>query len=168
MNRCLCIRMAWGVTGVMTTTRCRSKLLTGMAAPPTMAAMHCPACKDEVLVALELDQVEVDYCTGCRGIWLDAGELELLFGDRDMAGGFLHAGETSPESLSRKCPICGTAMQQHTTGGANPIIWDGCPNDDGLWLDHGELAGILRHGSPAPGGEAVAAWLREMFPAESA
>ncbi|MCK7521491.1 MAG: zf-TFIIB domain-containing protein [Ignavibacteriales bacterium] len=27
---------------------------------------------------LELEQIEVDYCTSCEGVWLDAGELELL------------------------------------------------------------------------------------------
>jgi len=39
--------------------------------------MNCPVCKDSMVV-LELEQVEIDYCTGCEGVWLDAGELELL------------------------------------------------------------------------------------------
>ena len=42
--------------------------------------MDCPVCKNAMIV-LELDEVEVDYCTECEGIWLDAGELELLLGD---------------------------------------------------------------------------------------
>ncbi len=130
--------------------------------------MQCPACKDEVLVTLELHDIEVDYCTGCRGLWLDAGELELLFGDRGMAEGFLHAGATTAEEAPRKCPICNTQMEQHTTDGAHAVTWDGCPHDDGLWLDHGELGAILQHGSDAPGGETIAASLRAMFPAESA
>ncbi len=27
---------------------------------------------------LELDQIEIDHCLSCGGIWLDAGEIELL------------------------------------------------------------------------------------------
>ncbi|MCL4278881.1 MAG: zf-TFIIB domain-containing protein, partial [Ignavibacteriaceae bacterium] len=39
--------------------------------------MLCPVCNNPMIV-LELEQVEVDYCTNCAGVWLDAGELELL------------------------------------------------------------------------------------------
>ena len=39
--------------------------------------MDCPVCKNAMIV-LELDEVEVDYCADCRGVWLDSGELELL------------------------------------------------------------------------------------------
>lgn len=39
--------------------------------------MICPVCK-EPMVVLELDQVEIDHCINCGGIWFDAGELELL------------------------------------------------------------------------------------------
>lgn len=38
--------------------------------------MICPKCMDQVLVPLDREGVEVDYCPGCRGIWLDRGELE--------------------------------------------------------------------------------------------
>ncbi|MBT8387242.1 MAG: zf-TFIIB domain-containing protein, partial [Ignavibacteria bacterium] len=31
--------------------------------------MICPVCK-ESMVILELSEVEIDYCTGCNGIWL--------------------------------------------------------------------------------------------------
>ena len=39
--------------------------------------MNCPACKN-AMITLELADVEIDHCVGCGGIWLDAGELELL------------------------------------------------------------------------------------------
>ncbi len=38
--------------------------------------MICPKCMDQVLVPLDRDGVEVDYCPGCRGLWLDRGELD--------------------------------------------------------------------------------------------
>lgn len=40
--------------------------------------MNCPVCKDEVMIILELDEIEVDYCGFCKGVWLDEGELEEI------------------------------------------------------------------------------------------
>ncbi len=40
--------------------------------------MLCPKCHDQVLVPVERQGVEVDYCPGCRGVWLDRGELDKL------------------------------------------------------------------------------------------
>jgi len=46
--------------------------------------MDCPVCKN-AMITLELQEVEIDYCTDCGGIWLDAGELELLLGEPEKA-----------------------------------------------------------------------------------
>lgn len=40
--------------------------------------MHCPRCEVEVLVEKTRDRVTIDLCPGCRGVWLDRGELERL------------------------------------------------------------------------------------------
>jgi Zn-finger nucleic acid-binding protein len=40
--------------------------------------MLCPKCHDQVLVPVERQGVEIDYCPGCRGVWLDRGELDNL------------------------------------------------------------------------------------------
>jgi uncharacterized protein len=39
--------------------------------------MKCPKCGMD-LQTLEHGKVEVDTCFNCRGLWLDAGELERL------------------------------------------------------------------------------------------
>ena len=39
--------------------------------------MCCPKC-GQGLKQKYFENVEVDVCTGCEGIWLDKGELELL------------------------------------------------------------------------------------------
>lgn len=41
------------------------------------AFMHCPKC-GENLEEITFQEVQVDRCTGCQGIWLDPGELERL------------------------------------------------------------------------------------------
>lgn len=117
------------------------------------------------MVVLEYDTVELDYCVDCGGVWLDAGELDLLFGDREMTQGFLTAGDAHPSvrERPRRCPICSKKMAKHTTGGAVPVTYDQCARGHGLWFDRGELAAVLEEGSPAPGAEHVSAWLREIF-----
>ncbi len=39
--------------------------------------MKCPGCKLD-LVMTERQNIEIDYCPECRGIWLDRGELDKI------------------------------------------------------------------------------------------
>ncbi len=43
----------------------------------TSIGMLCPACKVD-LVMTERQNVEIDYCPKCRGVWLDRGELDKI------------------------------------------------------------------------------------------
>jgi uncharacterized protein len=40
--------------------------------------MKCPVCKEPDLLMTERQQIEIDYCPNCRGVWLDRGELDRL------------------------------------------------------------------------------------------
>jgi Zn-finger nucleic acid-binding protein len=40
--------------------------------------MKCPVCKEPELIMSERQGIEIDYCPGCRGIWLDRGELDKI------------------------------------------------------------------------------------------
>ncbi len=107
--------------------------------------MDCPVCKN-AMITLELAEVEVDYCTDCGGIWLDAGELELLLGDPEQTGQLLNSFEIDSKCTEkrRKCPICLKKMQKIVVGTAEPIVLiDKCPKGDGLWFDKGELQDIF-------------------------
>jgi hypothetical protein len=44
--------------------------------------MRCPKC-GEPLQEMTFQQVKIDECTGCGGIWLDKGELESLAGPKE-------------------------------------------------------------------------------------
>lgn len=37
----------------------------------------CPACQVP-LVMTERQNIEIDYCPSCRGVWLDRGELDKI------------------------------------------------------------------------------------------
>ncbi len=107
--------------------------------------MDCPVCKN-AMITLELADVEIDYCTDCGGIWLDAGELEMLLGGLEKARQLLDSFK--PGSMStekpRKCPICDKKMQKIIVGSEEPtILIDKCRRGDGLWFDRGELQDIV-------------------------
>lgn len=40
--------------------------------------MMCPAGCETPLVMSERQNVEIDYCPTCRGVWLDRGELDKI------------------------------------------------------------------------------------------
>jgi len=40
--------------------------------------MKCPICVDIDLIMTERQNVEIDYCPTCRGVWLDRGELDKI------------------------------------------------------------------------------------------
>ena len=107
--------------------------------------MDCPVCKN-AMITLELQEVEIDHCIDCGGIWLDAGELEILLGEpakaRHLLGSF-KTGKTSTEQ-QRKCPICMKKMRKIIVGSSKPVLLiDKCRRADGLWFDKGELQDIF-------------------------
>ncbi|KPK75151.1 MAG: hypothetical protein AMJ79_12415 [Phycisphaerae bacterium SM23_30] len=123
--------------------------------------MDCPACK-EAMIVLELEEVEIDYCPGCGGIWLDEGELELLL--EEAAAGFwaTFQADHKTKEKSRRCPICSRKMAKVLGGGTEKIRVDKCKRDHGLWFDGGELEAVLAQA----GGETdnrVLDLLKDMF-----
>jgi hypothetical protein len=98
------------------------------------------------MITLELENVEIDYCTDCGGIWLDAGELELLLGEPEKAGNLINSFKVNSQCSEgiRKCPICDKKMQKIIVGDSTPVLLiDKCRKGDGLWFDSGELNEIF-------------------------
>jgi Zn-finger nucleic acid-binding protein len=48
--------------------------------------MNCPICNVPLQLAVR-QEVEIDYCQKCRGVWLDRGELDKLI-ERSTAAPF--------------------------------------------------------------------------------
>jgi hypothetical protein len=49
------------------------------------ATMNCPRC-DGRLHEMIFDEVRIDRCDKCEGIWLDTGELEQIIGQENTVG----------------------------------------------------------------------------------
>lgn len=98
------------------------------------------------MLTLELQDVEIDYCLGCAGIWLDAGELELLLGEPEKAKQLLDSFkiDSTVNEKIRKCPICYKKMYKVIVGSSKPtLLIDKCRKGHGLWFDKGELHDIF-------------------------
>ncbi len=50
--------------------------------------MKCPKCGGQ-LVEARLENVVIDRCASCGGVYFDAGELELLVAHEKASSGFL-------------------------------------------------------------------------------
>ena len=109
--------------------------------------MKCPVCKD-VLVGLEFDGVEVDWCGACGGVWLDRGELELLHSEAHQAEKFLAGLKQvdEPGQKKRKCPICSARLVPVESAWDRSVVLDSCPKRHGIWFDRGELTQVLSAG----------------------
>lgn len=110
--------------------------------------MKCPVC-DELMIVLELEEIEIDYCTGCEGVWLDGGELELLLEEASEKEAVLSSFivDDSSGEIKIRCPICIKKMEKVTVGKENKILLDKCKNNHGLWFNKGELFEVVKLGS---------------------
>jgi Zn-finger nucleic acid-binding protein len=107
--------------------------------------MDCPVCKN-AMITLELAEAEVDYCTACKGVWLDAGELEMLLDDDGKAKILIDSfsKDASTAEKPKQCPICDKNMEKIIVGHEkSTLLIDRCPKGDGLWFDSGELNSII-------------------------
>ena len=128
--------------------------------------MKCPVCKVPTY-AVEHDQIELDLCPDCQGIWFDAGELELLLEQGEKAT--LTVAEASEEE-PRPCPLCSKKMNKVNIGPSQRVLIDTCPTGCGVWFDDNELQELTR--DLAEDGwqvqPRIRAFLSEMFPTKGA
>jgi len=101
------------------------------------------------MIVLELNQIEVDHCTRCGGVWLDAEEMDLLLdgsaGRAEIREKLLTAEPDHGEKHAR-CPICLHKMEKgrvRRPGVEKSVVIDRCGRGHGTWLDGGELQAIV-------------------------
>ena len=99
------------------------------------------------------EQVEIDVCAECISVWLDDDELARIVYSPEHAW--------SPEVVKQvlettgsmgvpkvehdrelHCPSCDSLLEPVNYQGNSGVIINTCPNQHGVWLDHGELAKI--------------------------
>lgn len=133
--------------------------------------MLCPVCDVEMIV-LEVDDIEVDHCIECKGIWLDSGELDLLIEHSGGEGGRIleeiRSRGRKPQDQKRRCPVCNKKMLEVDVKVRDGFVIDCCPNGDGVWLDDEELGMLIDSTGGTPATEALARLCGKMFKTERA
>ena len=65
----------------------------------TTAALTCPKCESP-MPTYERSGISVDQCSGCRGVFLDRGELERLIDTENaQSGGAMRGGRERGDEL---------------------------------------------------------------------
>lgn len=108
--------------------------------------MKCPVCERHI-VALELNEIEVDHCLNCGGVWLDPDEMDLLLEGspgREEIRDNMHPDDGGGEKVIR-CPVCGKKMEKMRVErkSGEGLRIDRCANGHGTWLDGGELHALV-------------------------
>jgi Zn-finger nucleic acid-binding protein len=112
--------------------------------------MICPVCKSDMIV-VEYNNIELDHCNDCHGVWFDSTELELLLKSLNLDSynllldDILKSPEAESTEKKRKCPICRKKLKKTTIGEHIKVLIDACPQKHGLLFDGGEVVQLLKH-----------------------
>ncbi|MBA63381.1 MAG: hypothetical protein CMJ76_13570 [Planctomycetaceae bacterium] len=112
--------------------------------------MKCPKC-GAMLTALQLQDITIDKCHSCDGIWLDHGELEKL-----RSTGIKGVEESLEEEYGNppapmfsldgylRCPRCvDQGLRSNYVSYMQPVKMDHCIVCFGMWLDKHELDKLM-------------------------
>ena len=102
--------------------------------------MQCPKC-DELMEQVTCNQVVIDRCLGCRGLWFDNGEAESL-SDRLVAT-FIDTGDPVKGQVMDDiddiaCPHCGHPMRRFFDIEASQVQYEEC-DEHSKFFDAGEF-----------------------------
>jgi Zn-finger nucleic acid-binding protein len=86
--------------------------------------------------------VEVDRCSGCKGLWFDMLEhedLKKLPGSEAIDQGSAELGRKQNANASISCPVCKVPMIRMVVVGQPHIWYEGCTVCFGVYFDAGEF-----------------------------
>jgi Zn-finger nucleic acid-binding protein len=90
---------------------------------------------------IQVEDVIVDQCESCKGIWFDQGEAENLASQlvaRYVDTGDPQVGESMDENTDTKCPHCDRPMRIFFELENNQVQWEQC-DVHGKFFDAGEF-----------------------------
>jgi uncharacterized protein len=102
--------------------------------------LECPKC-DEAMVTRDRNGIMIEECSGCRGVYLDRGELELLIDAESKYLAALPAGENADT----------TYQGRHRHGVVRQVF--GEPDNGGGPNGGGAKSNSARAGADQTGGE---------------
>jgi uncharacterized protein len=129
----------------------------------------CPKC-DVGLFILHFKSIEVDYCERCRGVWLDAGEFEMLMQvtgaqATDPLAQFQHQTVAQASKSRHLCPRCDRPLEELliTSPTGSALTLDRCKHGHGLWFDADEIQQLLAMYPATSGAGKTVDFLNDIF-----
>lgn len=130
--------------------------------------MTCPNCQKE-LQPVDLKGIIIQECPDCRGKWLKRDQLRLAKDRQDDHLRWLDfdpfgkdVEKLSVSSAGKTCPECDRTMSSLAYR-QSEIVIDKCPHCEGVWLDHGELARIIKYLEGILKSETAKEYLKDSF-----
>jgi len=106
--------------------------------------MNCPRC-NAPLSEVKVNEVVLDHCVKCGGLWLDFAQLERVLGreSRSLRRLLPKGGPPAQdEAAALRCPRCeATLIRMRAT--PEPLLYYGCLTCYGRWLDGSQLRRIV-------------------------
>ena len=109
--------------------------------------MKCPKCGGGFQAVL-FENVEIDRCSVCHGLWFDTREKDQLL-DKDGAEA-IDIGDEKEGALfdgfrNARCPRCDIRMVSMVDKDQFHIHYESCPRCYGCFLDAGEFRDLKEH-----------------------
>ena len=104
--------------------------------------MNCPKCSQTTEV-VQYEDIEVDRCTNCKGIWFDmleAEHLKALEGSENIDVGDPKTGKEYNKIDRVNCPKCNEPMLRMVDAEQPHIWYEACPVCYGVFFDAGEFS----------------------------
>jgi len=134
-----------------------------------LSPRDCPICERQPLGSTSVQNVEIETCPRCGGLWFEPGKLEH-FPDRPSAKVLLPLAQHAPGRCRRgghaisqalvrcavcgggpaHCPSCNLRLAMVPTAACAIDI---CVRCEGVWLDAGEFDALRGVARPTPSSE---------------
>jgi Zn-finger nucleic acid-binding protein len=133
-------------------------MLLGMSEPASeeRKTLTCPKCRG-TMAPVTFEEITVDRCTGCGGLWFDVMEQRHLK-DRPGSESIDTApaqpkGAPHPPAAKMTCPCCNVPMTRLKDVDRRDVEYEYCTVCNGAFFDGGEFRhykdtsflGSLRH-----------------------
>lgn len=106
--------------------------------------MNCPKCQ-ATMEKVTYENIEIDRCTHCKGIWFDLMEREFLArleGSESIDTGDPEVGEKFDDVDRISCPVCETRMIRMVDPVQPHVAFEACKVCNGVFLDAGEFTDL--------------------------
>ncbi|MFN3236833.1 MAG: zf-TFIIB domain-containing protein [Pseudomonadales bacterium] len=106
--------------------------------------MDCPKC-NKAFERITFQNIEVDRCTGCFGLWFDTlakEDLVKMAGAESIDIGVEQVDQHYNEMRDIDCPVCRQAMIPMVDKDQFHIKFEACASCYGLFFDAGEFTDL--------------------------